>query len=608
MQIPPEKIQEILDRIDIVSIVSRHVELKRSGRSFKGLCPFHGEKTPSFYVFASDRGRFKCFGCDAGGDAISFVQRVSGQTFVDTVRTLARETGVSLEEREDPAAKERAKLYEANELARRFYEERLWSPAGQAGRAHLEARGVSEEIARRFHLGYAVNAWGELTNHLVQSGMIEWGAKAGLCAPRKSDGYYDSFRGRLMIPIRAAEGRTVAFGARLIEETPRADGEKGPKYLNSRETPVYRKSETLYALDLARDTIRQKKTAVLVEGYFDVIGLFTAGVTHAVALCSTALTSGHLAALTRAGAEEVVLLLDGDAAGQKAVERLAGPILASGTRAKVACLPAGDDPDTFAAREGKGGVERLLLEAAPLTVHLLQLALPKGNASAWEEKIAALSRLGPVVEQMPAGLEKTLFISEIARHLGVAESAIAGHLAPAQAQKAPAQPARASVERSPAPPPFEKRVNRPARPLETSEEWFAALLLSDASLRGCAEARFVDEIGSLEVRLMLSSEGAGDLGVLPEAVRRGLELRMAEVAPLSGEERRRALSDASRKVRLLRVAERIGEKRAELAEAEAEGIAPEELEPLQLVLKELYAEEKRLKARGPAAASVRSTR
>lgn len=604
MQIPHEKIREILDRTDIVQVVSRYVELKHTGRAFKGLCPFHGEKTPSFHVFGPPRPGFKCFGCEVAGDAIAFLQRIEARSFVDTVRALAKETGVTLEEREDPQAKERARLYEANEIARRFFEERLWSPAGRAGRAHLEARGVSEEIARRFHLGYSVNAWGDLTDHLVRNGMIEWGAKAGLCAPRKSgDGYYDSFRGRLMIPIRAPEGRTIAFGARLIEEMPRADGDKGPKYLNSRESPVYRKSETLYALDLARDTIRQKKTAVLVEGYFDVIGLFAQGITNAVALCSTALTAGHLAALTRVGAEELVLLLDGDAAGQRAVERLAGPILATGTRARVATLPPGDDPDTFAVREGAAGVERLLLAATPLTVHLLQLALPRGPESAWEEKIAALGKLAPVLAQMPAGLQKTLFVSEIARHLGVAESAIRTHLG----QQSPT-PARTPFERAPSPQRPARPNDRAVRPLDSSEEWFAALLLSDASLRACAEARFVDEISSLEVRLLLSSEGSGDLDALPEALRRGLERRMAEVATLQSEDRRRALADASRRVRLLRVSERISEKRAEIAEAESQGASPEELEPLQLLLKDLYAEEKRLKARGPAAASARSTR
>ncbi|MFN7132523.1 MAG: DNA primase, partial [Myxococcales bacterium] len=441
MQIPPEKIQEIIDRTDLVAVVSRHVELKRSGNSHKGLCPFHGEKTPSFYVFGSDRGRFKCFGCDAGGDAIAFVQRIDGKSFLDAVKQLAKEAGVTLEEREDPLAKERAQLYEANEVARRHFEERLWSPAGQPGRAHLKARGVSDEIARRFHLGYALNSWDDLSQRLAKDGILEWGAKAGLCAPRKSgEGFYDVFRGRLTVPIRAVEGRTVAFGARLIEETPRPDGDKGPKYLNSRETPVYRKSETLYALDLARDTIRQSRSAVLVEGYFDAIGLFTAGVTNAVALCSTALTQGHLAALTRVGAQELVLLLDGDAAGQKAVERLAGPILAAGARARVASLPAGDDPDTFAAREGRAAVERLIASAAPLTEHLLERALPRGSAAAWEEKVAALKLIMPVVEQMPEGLERTLFVEQIARHLGVAVSDVKAQLrndAQLKAAKAP---------------------------------------------------------------------------------------------------------------------------------------------------------------------------
>ncbi|HEX4621335.1 MAG TPA: DNA primase, partial [Myxococcaceae bacterium] len=345
--IPEQKIEEILERVDLVALVSRHVELKKSGRNFKGLCPFHGEKTPSFQVNPEMR-RFKCFGCNAGGDAIAFVQRYLGKSFVDAVRELAREAGVDLEAAEDPSARERAQLREVTSLAAEHFKARLWDEqAGAQARHYLQERGVPDEMTRAFGLGWAPAAWTELADKMREAGVLEWGVKAGLAAPRsRGDGYYDMFRGRLFVPIRSPEGRTIAFGGRLLE------GEEGPKYLNSRESKLYNKSEVLFGMDLARNEIRRLKAAVLVEGYFDCIGLHQVGVKHTVALCSTALTQGHLSLLSRSEAKELVLLLDGDEAGRKAVERLAGPLLAAGTPTRVGLLPQGEDPDTFARKVG----------------------------------------------------------------------------------------------------------------------------------------------------------------------------------------------------------------------------------------------------------------
>ena len=237
---------------------------------------------------------------------------------------------------EDPSARERQHLREVTDLALEHFKGQLWHPAdGRVAREALAARGVSEETARSFGLGWAPEAWTRLSDVLLARGLLEFGIQAGLVQRRtRGDGAYDVFRGRLIIPIRAADGRPVAFGGRLLV------GDQGPKYLNSKESRLYNKSETLYGLDRARDEIRRRKSAVLVEGYFDVIGLHQAGVQHAVALCSTALTPGHLAQLQRVEARELVLLLDGDEAGRKAVERLAPALLAAGASTRVA-LPAG---------------------------------------------------------------------------------------------------------------------------------------------------------------------------------------------------------------------------------------------------------------------------
>lgn len=590
MLVPPEKIQEILERTDIVSLISRHVELKRSGRSFKGLCPFHGEKTPSFHV-NPDRRSFKCFGCDVGGDAITFLQRLSGRSFMDVVRDLAKEAGVGLEERDDPAARERAQVREANAFAQRHFEERLWvSPLGRAGREHLKDRGVSEDLARRFGLGYAPDSWEDLTLALTKEGILEWASRGGLVAPRtKTDGFYDVFHGRLMIPIRSPDGRAIAFGGRLVEHQQRPDRDPPPKYLNSRESPVYRKSETLYALDVAKDEIRKRKSAILVEGYFDVIGLFSAGVQHAVALCSTALTAGHLQALSRTGAEELVLLLDGDNAGLKAVERLAGPLLAAGVQARVATLPDGDDPDTFALREGSAAVDDLVGAAPALSTHLLDRALPQGRASQFEEKMAALGRFRPLLESMAPGMARTLFMTQLADHLGVSEDEVRGHL---RQEAAAARPKPV------------KPVAKAAGPvLDPHEELLAALLVADASLREEPEARFRDEIRALEVRVLLEADQPAEaLPSLPEGLRKGLERRLEEIAKTMSapEARRKALRDASLRMRLARLEEHSNEKAAELKQAQAAAASDEEIERLLLEHRQLSEQRQRLKGRAPS--------
>jgi DNA primase len=412
--IPEHKIEEVLERTDLVALVQRHVELKKSGRSFKGRCPFHEEKSASFYV-TPELKRFKCFGCQAGGDAIAFTQRYLGKSFVDAVRDLAREAGVDLSGAEDPQAKERQQLREVTALAQGHFQRLLWDEAeGRLGREALLARGVSEETARAFGLGFAPEAWTRLSDELVRHGMLELGIAAGLVQRRpKGEGTYDVFRGRLMVPIRAPDGRPLAFGGRLLV------GDQGPKYLNSRESRLYNKSETLYALDVAQNEVRRQHTAVLVEGYFDAIGLHQAGLKTAVALCSTALTPGHLEVLRRAEARELVLLLDGDAAGRTAVERLAGPLLAAGTSTRVALLPEGEDPDTFARKAGPEGLRTLLGQARPLSEHLLLTVLPEGPAAGFERKMEALERLKPVLSHLSVGLVRSAFFAAMGRSFGL---------------------------------------------------------------------------------------------------------------------------------------------------------------------------------------------
>jgi DNA primase len=513
--IPEHKIEEVLERTDIVALVSRHVELKKAGRSFKGRCPFHQEKTPSFQVTPELR-RFKCFGCGGGGDAIAFLQRYLGKTFVDSVRDLAREAGVDLEAAVDPTARERQELKEVTDLAAEHFRAHLWDAAlGAGARAYLAERGMSEETARRFGLGWAPLAWSGFADVAQKHGVLEWAEKAGLVQKRsRGEGFYDTFRGRLIVPIRAPEGRPIAFGGRLLE------GDGGPKYLNSRESRLYNKSDTLYGLDVAKDEIRRLKAAVLVEGYFDCMALHQAGVRHTVALCSTALTPGHLKLLQRAEAKELFLLLDGDEAGRKAVERLAGVLLAHGTASQVALLPDGEDPDTFARKSGLAGVQSLLGSARPLSEHLFSAVLPKGAASAFEEKMQGLEQLRGTLAQLPVGLARSAFISGLARHVALPaaelEAALRGKTTPPRA--------------APKPTPVMKPTDKAPDALEAA---LVAVCLRLPALLRAEPGNFAEEVTHPGLRALLAhlSQGGGSEDALYEASDR---LKLALEAALQG--------------------------------------------------------------------------
>jgi DNA primase len=550
--IPEHKIEEILERVDLVALISRHVELKKAGREYKGRCPFHQEKTPSFYVVPEKRFYF-CHGCRASGDAVSFVQRYLGKTFVDAVKDLAREVGVDVEAAQDPAARERQQLKEVTDLAAEHFRTLLWQDEGRAARSYLANRGVSDETAQAFGLGWAPSAWSLLADKLTRSGMVEWGTKAGLVQRRPSaDGYYDFFRSRLMVPIRAPEGRPIAFGGRLV------GAEEGPKYLNSKESQLYNKSDTLYGMDQAKDEIRRRKGAVLVEGYFDCIGLHQVGVRHAVALCSTALTPGHLQLLKRAEARELVLLLDGDQAGLAAVERLAGPLLAAGAAARVALLPQGDDPDTFARREGSDGVERLLQGAQPLTAHIFASVLPQGAQASFEEKMAALERLKPMAAQLSMGLVRSAFLSAVGSHFGLPVGDLEGALrgrpvkpvpkpgaAPGAAAAQPSAPGRAA----------------PSRPPDAVETLYVACALREPRLVARDPYRACDELSHTGLRVLLAhaTSGQGTEDALFEAaepVKRVIEQALREI-PETGAALEQYFFTVCRKLTLRRVEEQL---------------------------------------------------
>jgi DNA primase len=473
----------------VVGVIGRHVELKRSGRTWKGCCPFHGEKTPSFHVYPEDK-HFKCYGCGEYGDVFKFLQKLQGKEFPEVVRELAAEAGVTIPDVVEESAeaqqrrRDRNEIHAACDAAARYWSARLASRFGEEARRYLAGRGVSEETVRAFRLGVAASEWSDLRGRLQQKGI---GAaaiqKAGLLVEGREGREYDRFRGRLMFPIAGIDGQVIGFGGRALGE------EKGAKYINTPETLLYKKSRVLYGIDLAREAIRKTRSAVLVEGYFDVIGLHQAGVKNAVAVCGTALTPEHVELLKRCDCRDVVVLFDGDSAGLAAPAKAAQALLPSGMAGRVAVLPSEQgktDPDDFARAHGRAGVDALLAAATPLSEFLVERAVeracgPRGREAALEAKLAAVRDLAPFVKLAPEGLARTTFEDAIAKRLDLDVEALRSEISGERPRRREAGP----VTATPAAP-----ARRPAAPVKVLLPGPAAdalgLLAAFADLAGAA--------------------------------------------------------------------------------------------------------------------------
>src|SRR5229473_220100 len=385
---PSAVLDEIRSRLDLIDLVSQFVALRKAGANWKGLCPFHMEKTPSFMVNPR-KGIFHCFGCGVGGDAFGFLMRQDKLSFPEAVRALAKQAGVALPEDRggDGGGSGREELFRAMTLAWHFYVDQLSKAAGERARQYLAERGIDSEVARRFGLGLAPEGWDALASFIKSEKVTEDVlVAAGLAISREGGtGVYDRFRGRLLFAIRDLQGRVVAFGGRAF-------GDEQPKYLNSPETPLYVKGNLLYAADLARPTIQTQNRAFLVEGYVDCLMCHQHGFTATVAALGTAFTPAQLALLRRY-CDEVVTFFDADAAGQKAAERaeelleptdggMAWAVNRSGAfagggafRVKVALLPVGHDPDTFLRTAGAEAFAERITAARSLLAYALDRAI-----------------------------------------------------------------------------------------------------------------------------------------------------------------------------------------------------------------------------------------
>ncbi len=433
--ISPQIIDEVRFATDVVSVVSEYVTLKKSGRNFFGLCPFHSEKTPSFSV-NPDKQIFHCFGCGAGGNAFAFVQKVEGVSFPEAVRVLAKRAGIAIPEpeQEDHAAvQEKEALYYANQLAAEFFQQVLQSEAGKIGRDYLHQRGFNEEAMRAFGVGLAPDKWEGLADYARRKAAnLEILVKAGLLNPREKDGqaagYYDRFRNRVMFPIHNLSGRAIAFGGRRLVE------EDSAKYINSPETAVYHKGHLLYAFTHAREALRSQDRLIVVEGYLDVMRMHVCGFTNTVATSGTALTEQQARVILRY-TKNVVLLFDSDAAGSSATMRGADILVENGLKVFVATLSPGDDPDSFLLKRPVGEMREILEHApalldfkisratsVPARAAQSEAGVPRATAEQTEQ--LALERLRSIVETLARvndGLERQALVHRMAEQLRVDE-------------------------------------------------------------------------------------------------------------------------------------------------------------------------------------------
>lgn len=457
--LPREKIDDVRERTNIVDVVRRYVELKRAGTgSWKGLCPFHAEKTPSFHVH-EQRQFFHCFGCGEKGDVFSFLVKIEQRSFMEVLRDLAHQAGVDIPEKAltpaerkamDEATSERERMLRAMEEATRFFEAQLAGPAGAAARAYIEKRGISKAVCERFRLGYAPAAWDTLHKHLLSKQIPDSLAeRLGLIGSNER-GSYDFFRDRVMLPVLDRQKRPIGYSSRLLD--PDA---KERKYVNSPDSPLFHKKENLYGLHVAIDAIRRSGTAILVEGNFDVLSLHEAGIEEAVAPMGTALTVEQIQLLGR-GAKRIVVVFDGDSAGARAAEKAVPLAVEAGlffaeadADGRVAEMPNGMDPDEFIRESGADAFRALIAQARPMLDHLIQRAADDPTVPG---KANTAKRVVEVLAKLRNPLVRDLYVRDLAAKLGVPVPQVARMVREASSRVQRNEPQAPAAAIVPAPP------------------------------------------------------------------------------------------------------------------------------------------------------------
>jgi DNA primase len=488
----------VKQQADIVRVIGEYVRLKKSGQNFSGLCPFHSEKTPSFSVNASKQFYY-CFGCGVGGDVFKFVMEMDKITFPEAVRAVAEKSGIAIpapRERSPEERKEnqqRTSLVELHKEAAAFFTQQLNStPEGRAAKAYLLDRGLDSDAMAQFGIGFAPSGGDALLRALKQKFPDKVLEVSGLFGRDQNGRIYDRFRRRVMFPIANDSGKIVAFGGRAL-------GDDMPKYLNSPETPIYIKSNILYHLDRAKDALRHKDFAVLVEGYMDAIAVARAGVSNVVASCGTSLTEPQVKLLNRF-TRRIIVNYDPDTAGQNATERSLTILLEQGAEVRVLALPGGKDPDSFIRSEGPAAYIKLLNEAPPYVDYLISRAR-KMDMSTGEGKLRAVNFLMPYVQRIPDRILRSEAATRIAQQFRIEEPVLRESMRKAASER------RSEVK---ARPELVGRVGKPAErrlvQLLIEGDEFRAQLAQE--LRAEELHRGLESERILEVLIVASAEGA----------------------------------------------------------------------------------------------------
>ena len=425
MRIPDDKILEIRNATDIVEYIGRFVKLKKRGKNYLGLCPFHSEKTPSFNVSA-DKGMYYCFGCSRGGDVVKFVMEWEKATYVEAIEILAERAGITIVRTEESmqAASETEKLYNACSFAAKAFHKNLTkSEEGAFALKYFQSRGFSEKTIREFGLGYSQKGWDGLVKSAADEGIKgELLEKVGLARKRDDGSYYDAFRGRAMFPIFSTTGRVIAFGARKLYEE-----DKLGKYINSSETPVYHKSKILYGMFHAKESIREKDSAILVEGYADLISVVQSGTKNVVASSGTALTVEQIQLIARY-TKNIVFVYDADSAGVSAMVRGVELILENDMDVRIAELPEGEDPDSFVTKNGGEAFQEALMKAITFIDFKANTLRREGKLDSPEGRAEAVRSLVQSISKIKDPLKQTFFIKDVAEKYKLYESSLYSEL------------------------------------------------------------------------------------------------------------------------------------------------------------------------------------
>lgn len=550
---------QVKESVDIVDVVGQYVRLKRVGntQSHTGLCPFHQEKTPSFRVH-SNHQFFKCFGCGEGGDVFTFLTKIEGYSFYEALKYLAERQGIPMPKRSgvaDEDTKLRAAIYEMHELAVAAYQASLRGPHGTEARAYLARRGVSDAMIAEFQIGYSERG-SQLTRIFEQSFTPDQLDKSGLIArSQHGPGWYDIFRNRLMFPIHNESGKIIGFGGRSLAD------DDGPKYLNSAESAIYRKSYVLFNLHRAKEAIRREDRTVLVEGYMDVIGVYAAGVREVVATCGTALTTQQTQVMRRQS-QRIVVNFDPDNAGQRATEKSIPLLLEDSMQIRVLELEGGLDPDEFCKHNGPEAYREALANAPGYFSWLANRARGQHDMRTAEGRVAAFKTLLPSIHRLSDKIERVAVANEVASQLGVDQGLVLENFR------------KAAADRS------ERNIAAPVERVSALERSVLKLLIGSADARAAlapelasnpAVDSFVTRAIVRAVLALIAADEAFGFAEVDARLDEADRKRLAEILLDSGDDESLTVDGCVAKLRLMHGEERASDLRTKIKAAERSG-------------------------------------